>query len=119
MVELNQEVTVREVEGVTVVEVGGRALVCGHEHSLIDPVERFLAEGKNKLLIDLTKLERFDETGLGQLAKAYCSARDKGAGLRFLVDSVSSIHNVLVYTKLNTLFEVFHDEAEAVKSFSS
>jgi anti-sigma B factor antagonist len=114
---LSQEVTVREVEGVAVVEVGESALSHPFKQSVTDPVGLLLAKGKKKLLLDLSNVERCDNTGIAQLVKAFASARERGGKLILLTDPSSKIQEYLVITKLTTLFEIFHDQAEAIRSF--
>ncbi len=100
VVEYETEVSVKEMEGVAIVEVGPDALVCGFpgcEHRLRDPVRLLLEGDKKKLLIDLSRVKRQDNSGIGQLVGAYAAAHEKGAKLRFVVDPASKMQEFVVY----------------------
>jgi anti-sigma B factor antagonist len=57
-----------------------------------------------------------DSTGLGGLVISFTTLRKSGGALKLLNLSRRNIE-LLVLTKLTTVFEIFDDEQEAVNSF--
>ncbi|MCL4401336.1 MAG: STAS domain-containing protein, partial [Acidobacteria bacterium] len=57
-----------------------------------------------------------DSTGLGALVICYTSLRKAGGKLK-LVNLTRRNVELLIFTKLTTVFEIFNDEQTAVNSF--
>jgi anti-sigma B factor antagonist len=57
-----------------------------------------------------------DSTALGEIVRAYTSATRKGGTLK-LLGVTARVHELLMITKLLSVFDLFDAEAEAVKSF--
>jgi anti-sigma B factor antagonist len=81
-----------------------------------EKLRSLLKEGAKKILLDLGQVSHLDSSGIGELVGAYTSAVGAGAQIK-LVHLPERIYGLLQITKLVTIFEVFEDEAEAVKSF--
>ena len=58
------------------------------------------------------------DAGLGEIVRTYTSISRQGGKLKLLNVS-KRIYDLLVITKLVTIFDSYEDEAEAVKSFAS
>lgn len=57
------------------------------------------------IVVEASQLERIDSAGLGELVRAYSDARSHGAVIR-LEGVQARIHDLLVLTKLVTVFDV-------------
>jgi anti-sigma B factor antagonist len=68
------------------------------------------------LVLNLHSAPYIDSTALGEIVRAYTSALRQGGCLK-LLNVTPRVHELLVITKLLTVFDLFDDEAEAVKSF--
>ena len=107
---LNGEVAVITVTGDITLNQGGDVL-------LKDKVQSLLQQGHRKLVLDLGNVSYVDSAGLGQLVQIHATAKNKGGALR-LVNVTKRLKDLLVVTKLVTIFDTYDSEAEAVASFS-
>ena len=103
---------------VTVVEITGDiTLSKGGDVIIKDKVQSLLQQGNRKLLLDLGNVSYVDSAGLGQLVQVYATTRHLDGQLK-LLHVTKRLKDLLVLTKLLTVFESYDDEAEAVASFS-
>ncbi len=106
----------REREGILLLDLAGR-LTAGEEVSgLRGALTEALESGMNRAVLNLREVEYIDSTGLGSLVICYTSLQKAGGTLKLLHLNRRNIE-LLVLTKLTTVFEVFNDEQEAVNSF--
>jgi anti-anti-sigma factor len=68
------------------------------------------------LLVNLGKVTHLDSSGVGELVSSYTTATSRGAKLK-LVDLPPKVRDVLTITQLNTVFDVYDTEDEAIASF--
>jgi anti-sigma B factor antagonist len=106
----NGEVTVMKVTGDITLNQGGDVL-------LKDKVQSLLQQGKKKLVLDLGNVSYVDSAGLGQLVQIHATTKSNGGSLR-LVNVTKRLKDLLVVTKLVTIFDSYDSEADAVASFS-
>jgi anti-sigma B factor antagonist len=69
-------------------------------------------------VLNLEAVPYIDSAGLGEIVRTYTSISRQGGKLKLLNVS-KRIYDLLVITKLVTIFDSYEDEAEAVKSFAS
>lgn len=74
--------------------------------------------GARKLILDLKRVPYLDGSGLGELVSCYTALRKVSGHLR-LLHLNHRLQDLLVITKLNTIFKTFDSEAVAVSSFAS
>ncbi len=111
------KMTTREVDGVAVVALDGRIVLGEESTALREKVKSLLAEGKKKMVLNMSNITFIDSAGLGTLVAAHTSAKTQGASLR-LCHLGAKFQEVLQITKLVTVFDVFDTETAAVASFS-
>ena len=58
-----------------------------------------------------------DSSGIGEMVSGFTSVTNQGGQLK-LLNLTKRVKDLLQITKLYTVFEVFDDEAAAVRSFS-
>src|SRR6516225_8122634 len=112
------EVHQREREGIHIVELKGR-ITAGPEAGLLrDRVAAFNAAGVRNVnvVLDLKDVDYIDSTGLGTLVMCATSLRKSGGNIKLLNLNRRNIE-LLVMTKLATVFEIFTDEQDAVNSY--
>ncbi len=90
----------------------------GGDAMLKDKVQSLLQQGRKHLLIDLAGVSYVDSAGLGELVQAYATTKNRGGALK-LVNVTKRLKDLLVVTKLLTVFDTFDDEASAVASFTA
>lgn len=115
---MSLNVAVRELDGVTVVDLGGR-ITLGDASSgkLREAVKDILAKGSKKIILNLGEVNYIDSSGLGELVSSYTTAANQDAKVK-LLNVQKKVQDLLQITKLYTVFDSFDDEADAVRSFS-
>ena len=68
------------------------------------------------MILDLAHVEYIDSTGLGSMVICFTSIKKAGGALKLVNLNKRNIE-LLLLTKLHTIFEVFSDEQDAVNSF--
>ena len=106
----------REREGVTIVDLSGR-MTAGNEASAFrEKIAGLTSEGSRNIVLNLKRVDYIDSTGLGALVMSATSARRQAGNVKLVNLSRRSIE-LLVMTKLATVFEIFNDEQDAVNSY--
>lgn len=103
------DVVIIEISGDITLSKGGDVLIK-------DKVQSLLQQGHRKLLIDLGNVSYVDSAGLGQLVQVYATTSHLGGSLK-LVNVTKRLRDLLVLTRLLTVFETHDSEAEALASF--
>jgi anti-sigma B factor antagonist len=109
--------TTREVSGVTIVDLSGKITLGEGGVTLRDEVRKLVGEGQKKIVLNLAEVNYIDSSGLGELVSAYTAVKNAGGELK-LLNLTSKVRDLLVITKLVTVFDVKDDEAAAVSSFA-
>jgi anti-sigma B factor antagonist len=109
----------RTVQGVCVLDVDG-PITLGAEGSerLGDKVRSVVQAGERKVLLNLGSVAYIDSAGLGAMVNAYTTVKNQGGALK-LVAVTKKLNDLLVITKLATVFDSFDTEAAAVQSFGA
>jgi anti-sigma B factor antagonist len=82
---------------------------------LTDSFSKHLDQSVKQFVIDLKDLQHINSTGLGVLITLLTKARKVG-GEVVLAQPSQFIRDLLVMTKLNTIFEIHDDRAAAVEA---
>lgn len=109
------EIEEHQVEGVTVLALKGRITV-GEVTPVREKITQLLAEGRNKIVLDLANVDYIDSTGLGNLVISYTQVKKTDGALKLLNLNKRNVE-LLALTRLHTIFEVFAQETDAVNSF--
>ena len=109
----------RIVGQVAVVKVTGDiTLNKGGDVLLKDKVQSLIQQGHQNLLLDLSGVSYVDSAGLGELVQAYATTKNRGGSLK-LLNVTKRLKDLLVVTKLLTVFDTFENEADALGSFGA
>jgi anti-sigma B factor antagonist len=114
---MSMKLVTRDVSGVTIVDLSGKITLGEGGMTLREEVRKLLAEGKKKIVLNLGEVNYIDSSGLGELVSAYTAVKNAGGELK-LLNLTSKVRDLLVITKLVTVFDVKDDEASAVSSFA-
>jgi anti-sigma B factor antagonist len=114
---MHLEITSREREGVAILDFKGR-LTAGNEVAAFRSAFEPYVSGTEapKLILNLMHVDYIDSTGLGAMVMCSTHSR-KAGGVAKLVHLNRRNLELLVLTKIDTIFEVFDDETDAVNSF--
>ena len=105
-----------EREEVVILDLKGR-LTAGEEVTrLRDTLTESAAGGASRMVLNMADIDYVDSTGLGSLVICFTRLQKGGGALKLLNLNRRNIE-LLVLTKLTTVFELFDDEQEAVNSF--
>ena len=112
------EIEERVVGAVTIIGVSGDiTLNKGGDVILKDKINSLLQQGRKKLLLDLGGVAYVDSAGLGQLVQVKVTAGRASADLK-LLHITKRLQDLLVVTRLSTVFDTYEDEAAALATFS-
>jgi anti-sigma B factor antagonist len=109
------EIRDSEREGVCVLALKGR-LTVGESSTLRDKINEVLAAGHKNVILNLQHVDYIDSTGLGSMVICFTTLKKAGGALKLVNPNKRNIE-LLLLTKLHTIFEVFSDEQDAVNSF--
>ena len=105
-----------EREGIVILDLKG-PLTLGHgDAELRDQLPDLHGSGNVNIVLNLKEVTHIDSTGLGTLVFGLTRLRKAGGRLALLNLNRSHME-LLLLTKLATVFELFDDEQEAVNSF--
>ncbi len=108
--------SMREVDGVVIVDLSGRITLGEASGKLRDTVRDLLSKGNKKILLNLGDVTYIDSSGLGELVSSYTTAANQGAKVK-LLNVQKKVDDLLQITKLYTVFDSFTDESKAVSSY--
>jgi anti-sigma B factor antagonist len=106
----------RIVDDVTILDLKGKMTLGEGDELLKDKIGSLVNQGKKKILLNLEAVPYIDSAGLGEIVRTYTSISRQGGRLKLLNVS-KRIQDLLVITKLITIFDSYDAEDEAVKSF--
>jgi anti-sigma B factor antagonist len=110
------EIHTREAEGVTIVDLRGRLVQGPEVTALRDRFNELEREQVKNVILNFKQIEFIDSTGLGMLV-AVQSQMEKAGGAIRLLGLTKRGAELMVLTKLSTVFQIFDDEQAAINSF--
>jgi anti-sigma B factor antagonist len=110
------DVKERQAGDVTILDMTGEVRIGEGAISLRDSIRNLADQGKKKVLLNLAGVKYMDSSGVGELIANYTTIKRQGGQLK-LLNLTDRIQNLLVITKLLTVFDSYDNEAEALKSF--
>jgi anti-sigma B factor antagonist len=113
---MSLDIEQREREGITILEMKGRITVGKEATALREKIAEVTAAGVRNVILNLAGVDFIDSTGLGALVVCATSARKAGGGVKLVNLNRRNIE-LLVMTKLATVFEIFNDEQDAINSY--
>ena len=102
-------------EEVAILTLKGR-LTLGESNLVRERVTQLAAAGRFKIVVDLSAVDYIDSTGLGILVICFTSLKKQGGALKLVNPNKRNVE-LLLLTKLHTVFEVFNEVQDAVNSF--
>ena len=110
------EVKQRQAGDVTILDMNGAVRIGEGSITLRDAIRGLADEGKKKIILNLAGVNYVDSSGIGELIANYTTVSRQGGQLK-LLNLTDRIQNLLVITKLLTVFDAYEDESAALKSF--
>ena len=106
----------RQAGDVTILDLTGEVRIGDGSIALRDSIRKLSDAGKKKVLLNLAGVKYMDSSGVGELIANYTTISRQGGQLK-LLNLTDRIQNLLVITKLLTVFDSYESEAEALQSF--
>jgi anti-sigma B factor antagonist len=110
------QIAERRVGDVTILDLWGQITIGDASETLRATIKQLIDEGRTRVLLHLGGVYQVDSSGLGSLVAAYTGLQKCGGDLK-LVRLSERLEDLMVMTKLLTIFETYKDEAEALESF--
>ena len=110
------EVTERQAGDVTILDMNGSVRMGEGAIALRNSIRGLSDGGKKKILLNLGGVKNIDSSGIGELIANYTTVSRDGGQLK-LLNLTDKIQNLLVITKLLTVFDSYDNETEALNSF--
>lgn len=108
----------RRINNVLILDVNGK-LRLGEGSAEFHTAIRLLAEsGEKQILVNLADVSYVDSSGLGELVAGYVALQKSGGELKLLY-LTSRVRELMLMTKLLTVFDSYENESEAIKSFEN
>ena len=107
----------RTLNDVTVLDIDGN-LAREENAQFRTRVSTAINAGARKLILNLVGVSHMDSSGLGELISCYTSIQKLGGSIKLLSPN-HRLQNLLVITKLITVFETFDSESLAIASFAN
>jgi anti-sigma B factor antagonist len=107
----------RVVNNVTILDLKGKITLGEGDEVLKDKINSLIQQDRKRILLNLGEVPYIDSAGLGEIVRTYTTVSRQGGQLK-LVHLTKRITDLLMITKLLTVFETFDSEPEALKSYS-
>ncbi len=107
----------RTVGSVMILDLKGKITLGEGDEALKDKINSLILQGHKKMLLNLADVPYIDSAGLGEIVRTYTTVSRQGGQLK-LVNLTKRITDLLMITKLLTVFETFDNEQEALTSFT-
>jgi anti-sigma B factor antagonist len=109
-------VALREIGAVTIVDLSG-SLILGESTALLRAtIQELLDKRRIQIILNFSDVSAIDSAGIGELVGAYAPVKTRGGEMKFL-NPRERVYDVLKLTQLSKVFEVYTDEALALRSF--
>jgi len=110
------KITARQSGNVTILDLDGKITIGSGDQALRDAIHQQMQGEKRDLLLNAKKVTTIDSSGVGELVAAYTTVTNRGGKLK-LLNLPPKLSDILQITQLITVFEVYDNEDEAIKSF--
>ena len=111
------DISERTSGNVTVIDLSGKLNLGDATQRLHDKVNSLLQQGRKNIVLNLGDVVSVDSGGLGELVRTLTTTKRHGGSLK-VVNLPRRVQDLLVTTRLVTVFDTYDDEGAALKSFA-
>jgi anti-sigma B factor antagonist len=108
----------KNLGGVCVLSPQGKIVIGDEVAALREKIKGLLQQGTKNILLNMANISYIDSTGVGALVGAFTSIRNQGGQMK-LANLSQRVKDILLVTKLLTVFDVYDNEVEGTKSFAA
>jgi anti-sigma B factor antagonist len=113
---MDLEIRQKEKEGVAILELAGRVVAGEDLESLRERIRALAASGNNRIVLDLAQVDYIDSSGLGAMVYCFTTLGKDGGGLKLARLNQRNLE-LMVLTKLTTVFEIHKTVPDAVNAY--
>ena len=106
-------ITTRSIGNCRVLDLNGRIVLGADTEAVRNAVREAVKDNPKKIVLNLCNVSYVDSCGIGELVSSYTHVRSQGGNL-VLLNLTKKIRELLVISKLITVFETFENEKLAV-----
>jgi anti-sigma B factor antagonist len=106
----------RKIGNVTVFDLKGKILFGDGIDELRQSINAAIKDSEKQLVLNFADVPYLDSTGLGEVVRSYTTLKKEGGTVK-IANLSNKVKDLMMVTKLITVFETFESENEAVKSF--
>ncbi len=114
---MNFEYNLNKKNNIILVKLSGELIDRSQALELLADIEVCMAKGENKILLNLVDLRYVNSNGLDILINILTKARKSG-GDAAICSVNKKINDLLVITKLDSIFNISADEAQALEKLN-
>src|SRR5215471_1552080 len=114
MAQLN--INQRQAGDVAILDLSGEVRIGDSATALRGSIRDLVAGGNKKILLNLAGVRYIDSSGIGELIANYTTV-GRSSGQLKLLNLTDKVQDLLVITKLLTVFDVYESEPDALSSF--
>jgi len=107
----------RVVGNVVILELKGKITLGEGDDTLKERINQLLSKDQKRIVLHLAAVPYIDSAGLGEIVRTFTTIKNKGGQLK-LCAMTKRIQDLLMITKLLTVFETFETEPDALRSFN-
>lgn len=104
--------------GVAIINLSGDITLGGGNIFLKQTLRSLAEQNEKKVLLNLSNVTYIDSSGLGELVAGYTAINKAGGELK-LLNLTDRVKDLMMITKLLTVFDAYDDEATAVAAFNT
>jgi anti-sigma B factor antagonist len=108
----------RKVGSVTILDLKGKLTLGDGDELLRTKVNALVQAGERRIVLNLGEVPYIDSAGLGEVVRTYTTVK-KQDGMLKLLNLTKRIQDLLMITKLLTVFDTYDNEPDAVRSFGA
>jgi anti-anti-sigma factor len=113
---MSLHISIREFGNVTILDLRGKATISSESELLSGHLQKLVAKGASKLLLNIADLSQIDSSGVSVIVQTHASLKRHGGGLKLLRPG-GRVLQVLTVIHLLDIIPSFDDEAQALASF--
>src|SRR5512138_1867069 len=106
----------RKSGNVTILDLKGKILFGDGIDELRQAINGAIKDKDKQLVLNFAEVPYLDSTGLGEVVRSYTTLKKEGGAVK-IANLTNKVKDLMMVTKLITVFETFDNENEAVKSF--
>ena len=112
------DIVQRQYTNVTILDLSGKVLIGETSAKFRSILGQLIYKGEKNILLNLAGISQVDSCGLGELVAGFVSVEKNGGEMK-LLHLTNRVNELMMITKLVTVFEVYENEEMAVNSFQN